>query len=196
MSKEIDKKILDATMKVVSREKISGTRMHMIAKEADMSQANLHYYFSTKNDLMIALLDDIQEKFSDDRKDYINIENKTVAENIKGFFKQKKNEILYNKEKDYLQFDYWVQGTVNDEIREKFQNTFNIWRDSISEVLSKGKFKDDISESKRAAVPFIIVSLMLGASMQYLIDEGKFSLEEYFDIVEKMLFDQFLIKED
>ena len=68
MAKDISKKILDAAMKVVAREKISGTRMHMIAKEANMSQANLHYYFSTKNDIMIALLDNIQEEFSNDRK--------------------------------------------------------------------------------------------------------------------------------
>lgn len=196
MAKGIDEKILDATMKVVSREKISGTRMHMIAKEADMSQANLHYYFSTKNDLMIALLDTIQEKFSENRKNYINIEDKTVVGNIRGFFEQKKNEILHNKEIDYLQFDYWVQGTVNEEIREKFQNTFNIWRNSISEVLNKGEFKADISENKRDMLPFIVVSLMLGASMQYLIDEGKFNLEEYFNVAEKIIFDQFLIKED
>lgn len=191
MSKGIDEKILDATMNVVSREKISGTRMHMIAKEANMSQANLHYYFSTKNDLMIALLDKIQEKFLEDRKNYIDLENKTVEENIKGFFEQKKNEILHTKEIDYLQFDYWVQGTVNEEIREKLQNTFNVWRNDISEVLSKDEFEVDISEQKKAMLPFIMLSLMLGASMQYLIDEGKFNLEEYFDIAEKIIFNQF-----
>lgn len=191
MSKGIDEKILDATMNVVSREKISGTRMHMIAKEANMSQANLHYYFPTKNDLMIALLDKIQEKFLEDRKNYIDLDNKTVKENIKGFFEQKKNEILHTKEKDYVQFDYWVQGTVNEEIREKFQNTFNLWRNSISEVLNNSEFKTDISEEKKAMIPFIMLSLMLGASMQYLIDEGKFNLEEYFDIAEKIIFNQF-----
>lgn len=189
MAKDIDGKILDAAMKVVSREKISGTRMHMIAKEADMSQSNLHYYFSTKNDLMIALLDKIQEEFLEDRENYINLENKTVEENIKGFFEQKKNEILYNKEIDYLQFDYWIQGTVNEEIMKKFQNTFNLWRDSINGVLEKGEFKDDVNESKRAMLPFIMVSLMLGASMQYLVDEDKFNLEKYFNTVEKIIFD-------
>ena len=33
MPKDIDKKILDAAMKVVAREKISGTRMHMILQK-------------------------------------------------------------------------------------------------------------------------------------------------------------------
>lgn len=190
MAKDISKKILDAAIEVVAREKISGTRMHMIAKEANMSQANLHYYFPTKNDIMIALLDNIQEQFSKDRKNFIDLKDKTVVENIRGFFNQKKNDILHNKKLDCAQLDYWVQGTVNEEIRVKFQNTFDIWRSSISEVLNKGEFKDNVDEKHKDMLPFIIVSLMLGASMQYLIDEGKFELEEYFDLAEKIIFSQ------
>jgi AcrR family transcriptional regulator len=167
----------------------------MIAQEANMSQANLHYHFSTKNDIMMALLDNIQGKFSEDRKGYIDIDNKNVYENIKGFFEQKKNDILNNKELDYTQIDYWVQGTVNEEIRMMFQNTFNICRESIANVISKGDCISRMDARYVELLPFIMVSLMLGASLQYLIDEGKFDLEEYFDIAQKMIFGQCL-KED
>lgn len=195
MYSEIEKRILDAAMVVVAREKISGTRMHMIAEEAHMSQANLHYHFSTKNDIMMALLDNIQEEFSNDRKSYIDIENKSVVENMRGFFEQKKNEIRNKKKMDYTQIDYWVQGTVNEEIREKFQETFDIWRNSISEALSKNKCLGN-SDSKYAdMLPFISVSLMMGASLQYLIDEGSFDLDEYFKVAEKMIFGQCQKKE-
>jgi TetR/AcrR family transcriptional regulator len=36
-------------------------------------------------------------------------------------------------------------------------------------------------------LPYLIVSIMMGASMQYLIDEGKFDLDEYFDVARKMI---------
>lgn len=193
---DISKKILDAAIEVVAREKISGTRMHMIAKEAKMSQANLHYYFPTKNDLMIALLNDIQEQFSNDRKNFIDLENKNVIENIRGFFEQKKDDILKKKKLDCTQVDYWVQGTVNEEIRARLQNTFNIWRSSIGEVLNKGEFKNGIAAKHKDVLPFISVSLMIGASIQYLIDEGKFDLEEYFDTAEKIIFNQCFKKGD
>jgi TetR/AcrR family transcriptional regulator len=196
MPRDIDKKILDAAMEVVAKEKISGTRMHMIAKEANMSQANLHYHFSTKNDIMIALLNNIQEQFSANRKNYIDLENKSVAENIRGFFEQKKNDIINNKNLDYAQIDYWVQGTVNEEIRNTFQNTFNIWRNSIAEALSKCTFKEDADSKHKDMLPFITVSLMLGASLQYLIDEGKFDLDEYFNIAEKLLFNSVIKDEE
>ena len=186
MEKDVDKRILKAALEVVSKEKISGTRMHIIAKEANMSQANLHYHFSTKNDIMVALLNSIQEEFSKGRKNYIDTERKTVTENIQGFFEQKKDDILINKKMEYAQIDYWVQGTVNEEIRTIFQNTFNIWRESIEDTLSK-EDQEGLYEKTMRNLPFVMVSLMLGASLQYLIDEGKFDLDEYFQVAEEMI---------
>lgn len=186
MEKDVNKRILKAALEVVSKEKISGTRMHIIAKEANMSQANLHYHFSTKNDIMVALLNSIQDEFSRGRKNYIDIEAKTVTENIQGFFEQKKDDILINKKMEYAQIDYWVQGTVNEEIRTIFQNTFNIWRKSIEDTLSK-KEQEGIDEKTMRNIPFVMVSLMLGASLQYLIDEGKFDLDDYFQVAEDMI---------
>ncbi len=184
MEKDVDKKILKAALEVVSKEKISGTRMHIIAKEANMSQANLHYHFSTKNDIMVALLNSIQDEFSKDRKNYIDTENKTFTENIQGFFEQKKDDILINKKMEYAQIDYWVQGTVNEEIRTIFQNTFNIWRKSIKDILPE---KEELDKNTMKNLPFIMLSLMLGASLQYLIDEEKLDLDEYFEVAEKMI---------
>lgn len=186
MEKDVDKRILKAALEVVSKEKISGTRMHIIAKEANMSQANLHYHFSTKNDIMVALLNSIQEEFSKGRKNYIDTEAKTVTENIQGFFEQKKDDILINKKMEYAQIDYWVQGTVNEEIRTIFQNTFNIWRKSIEETFSKEE-QEGIDDKTMRNIPFVMVSLMLGASLQYLIDEGKFDLDDYFQVAEEMI---------
>lgn len=181
-------------MKVVSREKISGTRMYMIAEEAKMSQGNLHYHFATKNDIMTSLLDEVQEKFSALRKNYIDLKNKDAKENIKGLFDQKKDEIMNRKELEYIQFDYWVQGTVNEEIRKKFQNTFNIWRNNVNEILEKGESIEKVNDEIKNMLPFIMVSLMLGGSLQYLIDEGKFDLDKYFNAAEKLIFDEIFQK--
>lgn len=187
MPKDISRKILDATMEVIAREKISGTRMHLIAKEAGMTQSNLHYYFPTKNDLLIAILDEIQNCFSRIRMGTINVENKSFNENLHGLFEEKKDVILNNKKLDYLQFDYWVQGTVNPEVQASFQKNFDIWRNNIKEVLSKNPYSSGKDLKHSDMLPFIMVSLMIGASMQYLIDEGKFDLDEYFIAAEKLV---------
>ncbi len=187
MSKNITKKILDATLEVIAREKISGTRMHLIAKEANMSQSNLHYYYPTKNDLLITLMDELQKRFSEKRVESVDLKNKSLNENISGLFMEKSDVILNHKKVDYAQFDYWVQGTVDHNIKEKFQKSFNEWRNNITEVLSTSEAYKNISSSIQEMLPFIMVSLMMGASMQYLIDEEKFDLDEYFKVAKKLI---------
>ena len=48
MANEVTNKILDAAFEIVAKNKISGTRMHLIAKEAGVVQSNVHYYYPTK----------------------------------------------------------------------------------------------------------------------------------------------------
>ncbi|HEX2954602.1 MAG TPA: TetR/AcrR family transcriptional regulator [Bacillota bacterium] len=186
MQKDVGARILDATLEVVAREKISGTRMHLIAKEARMTQSNLHYYFPTKNDLLIALLNRLQDDFSENRKKVVDLDEKSVAQNIRAIFAEKKEMTLHNRKLDYLQFDYWVQGTVDLKVRDTFQRTFEVWRRDIQTVLVHGK-TDAASDSIARMTPYLMVSLMMGASMQYLMDEGSFDLDEYFTMAEQMV---------
>jgi TetR/AcrR family transcriptional regulator len=186
-TKDMPKKILDATLEVIAKEKISGTRMHLIAEEAEMTQSNLHYYFPTKNDLLIALLDEIQAKFSEHRRQVVDLEAQSFGENLRAIFKEKQEVILNEKKLDYVQFDYWVQGTVDPEVRATFQKTFNIWRHDIGAVFGKGRFGAEKAAEYLPMVPYLMVSLMMGASMQYLIDEGKFDLDQYFAVAERMI---------
>jgi TetR/AcrR family transcriptional regulator len=187
MSKDIEKKILEATLEIIAREKISGTRMHLIAKEANMSQSNLHYYFPTKSDLIITLMEDLQKRFSEKRMKALDLKNKSLDENLHELFEEKKDDILNHKKVDYAQFDFWVQGTVNPDIKVKFQKTFDEWRNNIKEVLKNNKSMSNIDSKYVNMLPFIAVSLMMGASMQYLIDEGKFDLEDYCLASEKLI---------
>jgi len=187
MANETAKKIMDAAFEIVAQNKISGTRMHLIAEEAGLVQSNLHYYYPTKNDLMIALLDSIQERFTEKRMSSVDLEKKSFEENIKGLFYEKKDDILNNKKIDYVQFDFWVQGTADPGIREKFKSAFDIWTKNIVEVLKQEPHFEDEDSAENRMLPYLIISIMMGASMQYLMDEGKFDLNEYFEAGEKMV---------
>lgn len=187
MANDITNKILDAAFEIVAQNKISGTRMHLIAKEAGMLQSNVHYYYPTKNDLLIALLDSIQERFTKKRMSSVDLEKKSFVENLQGLFYEKKDDILNHKKIDYVQFDFWVQGTADAEIRAKFKDAFNIWVNNITEVLKQSPEFEADKSPHYAMLPYLIVSIMMGASMQYLIDEGKFDLDDYFTAAEKMI---------
>ncbi|KUO76273.1 MAG: TetR family transcriptional regulator [Clostridia bacterium BRH_c25] len=187
MANDTTNKILEAAFEIVAQNKISGTRMHLIAKEAGLVQSNVHYYYPTKNDLMIALLDSIQERFTQKRMSSVDLEEKSFAENLQGLFYEKKDDILNHKKIDYVQFDFWVQGTVNEEIRVKFKDAFDIWIKNITEVLKQEPCFEENKSVDYGMLPYLIVSIMMGASMQYLMDEEKFDLGDYFATAEKMI---------
>lgn len=183
--KNINDIILDATLNTLAKNKISGTRMHLIAAEAGTSQSNLHYHYPTKNDLLLAALDKIQKYFSQKRTASVDFDRKSSGQNLHALFEEKQDDILHHPDIDCIQFDYWVQGTVNPAIREKFRQSFDIWRADIQKVLAA--CQADGEELDMDAFAHLMVSILMGASMQYLIDDGSFSLDAYFALAEQMV---------
>jgi TetR/AcrR family transcriptional regulator len=117
----------------------------------------------------------------------MNLENKYLKDNLKSYFDKKKNQILNEKEIEYAEIDFWVLGTGDEEINPYMREFFSSWRNAISKALDQAIKKESINEEFLDILPQIIVSNMLGASLQYLIDEGSFDLDKYFLGVEKMI---------
>lgn len=178
-NKSTEVKILEAAFRVVDRYTISGTRMHLIAEEAKMVQSNLHYYFKTKQDLMLALLKFVQKNFSLEREEILSRSPKNLEGQIQGFFQQKKEIILHNPAYDRVQYDFWNQGQIESQVNEGFFESYNIWRTHIFEVLKM--YSPDVEEERLWMAACIMVSMMMGASLQYLNSDKAFELDAYFN---------------
>ena len=177
-SKAIEEKILNAAFRVVDKYTISGTRMHLIADEARMVQSNLHYYFKTKQDLMLALLRYIQKSFSDNRQTELEQSPKTLEGQLGGFFQQKKDIITKTPEYDRVQYDFWNLGQVDKDVNQCFFESYDIWRKHISQIITL--YDPLIPEEQVWLVTCVMVSMMMGASLQYLNAPGLFDLDAYF----------------
>jgi AcrR family transcriptional regulator len=159
--------------------------MHLIAERAGMVQSNLHYYYKKKNDLMLALHTKVLKRCLEIR-DSIKMKAKnTLEEQLDVFLKQKVEFILREEKYDYAELDFWVQGRINPEIQTAFASSFEGWRQGIGEILDK--YAPEMSKQKREYMPFMIVSILEGASIQYLIDKGRFDVNEYFNFCKKII---------
>ena len=179
-------KIMQAALNVIGREKISGVRMRHISEEAGMSQGILHYYFHTKKELLSKLLDYILKQFKRERNIDFAESDGSPSGKIHSFFEEKKRSIK-SKKLEYIQFDFWVQGTSDQELKEKIQKSYMNWRYNLYEVIQEGVLINDFSASRAEGAPPMIVSLLMGASVQYLIDESAFDLDQYMNHAEKMV---------
>lgn len=181
----IEEKILSAALEVLSKRTLNGTRMHLIAKEAGMVQSNLHYYYKTKRDLLLALIKQIQSGANKRRRSITTQGKPNLEGKLSVFFNSKKHMILKEKKLDYAQFDFWVQAVVDKEINQAFCSSFDFWRDDIVRAIDM--HMPTLKEDKKRILSYIMVSMMMGASMQYLIAENSFDLDEYFSVCMEMV---------
>lgn len=183
--KKTEEKILEAALTIVKENTISGTRMHLIAEAANMVQSNIHYYFKTKNDLMLALQKKVLARCISLRKQISNQCEPTLESQLDTFFKQKLHFILEEQEYDYAEIDFWIQGRINESMRQEFCKSFERWREEIIVLLEE--YAPNLSEEKKKYIPYMLVSLLEGASLQYLIDKNPYNVECYFEFCKKQV---------
>ncbi|MGB8455517.1 MAG: TetR/AcrR family transcriptional regulator [Anaerocolumna sp.] len=180
-----EEKILDAALDVVIENTICGTRMHLIAERAGMVQSNLHYYYKTKNDLMLALQKKVLKKCLEIRNRLKVDAKDTLEDQLDVFIKQKLEFIVKEQEYDFAEIDFWVQGHINTDIQLAFAASFEGWRKEIGEMLDK--YEPELPKQKREYLPYLIVSTLEGASIQYLIDRDRFNVEDYFEFCKSVI---------
>ena len=180
-----EERILEAALEVVEDYTISGTRMHLIAKKAEMFPSNIHYYYRTKDELLLALQQKVLNKCLKLRADIRAHSKDTLESQLDVFFEQKKAFIMEYREYDYAEIDFWVQGRVNSNIKKGFADSFSGWREEIRQVLDK--YIPDVQEEGKVYLSVHIVSMLVGATIQYLMDEDAFDLDKYFSFGKKMV---------
>lgn len=185
-------KIIAATLKVVKTYTISGTRMHLIANEVGMLQSNLHYYYKTKHELMLALQKQVLNKCLEIREKFKKQSKNTLEAQLDVFIKQKRTFILKMPEYDYAEIDFWGQGRINPKMKQNFIDSFEGWRKELRDLLNQ--YVPALSEEVKEYLPYQIVSYLEGATIQYLINEKSFDLDKYFEFGKKMILTT--IKED
>ena len=103
------------------------------------------------------------------------------------FINQKRAFIMDCREYDFAEVDFWVQGRIHPNIKKNFANSFEGWRQEIGIMLNT--YVPDLSDEVQKNLPYMIVSYLEGATMQYLIDEDAFELDEYFRFGKQMILD-------
>lgn len=187
-NKEPVRRILTAALEVVNKETISGTRMHLIAEQAQMVQSNIHYYYKTKNDLMLALQDYIFEECYEIRRKEKKGSKDNLESQLDVFLNQKKKLIISKNKYDFAEIDFWVQSKTNKEVYLKFAESYEKWRSEIREILNK--YCPELDEKSKQIIPYTVISLLEGATIQYGIQKNSLDIDQYFDTCKEMILNQ------
>ncbi len=183
-------KILQGALDAICQYHIGGTTIRRIVAKAHVSPSLVHYYFPTKRDVFLALFDYLNAFYSKNHASYVHNHSIRPYEKLMIMVN---NQIEYtSRRKEYFViFDFWTHGITDEEIRTKVNEMFAEWENWIRLIIQEGIQAGDFDEKNAEFVPHYLISLILGAAMQYLPNEQAFDLHDYYNrtyrLVEKLL---------
>lgn len=182
--------ILQATLDVICKHHISGTTIRRIAEQADITPSLIHYYFPTKRDLFMAVIDYLIAFYSRNHAAYIMTNAIRPPEKLMIMIS---NQIEYTarRKEYYVIFDFWTHAITDDEIKTKVQEMFIDWENWVRKIIDEGIMTGDFDPQNAQFVPYYLISMIIGAAIQYLLNERVFDIHDYYDktyrLIAKML---------
>jgi AcrR family transcriptional regulator len=142
--------ILEAACRVVVRDGAHGLRMTSVADEAGVSKALLHYYFSTRRELLRSAF-----AFSEQRL------NEAVEQELEGLTtgaERAERALVVSVdtetpfgEQRALWNEVWSSLRLDDELRPLVDGSYRAWVDRLVGLIEQGRADGSISASVDAA---------------------------------------------
>ncbi len=142
--------ILEAACRVVVREGAHGLRMASVAEEAGVSKALVHYYFSTRRELLRSAF-----AFSESRLDQLVEEEiaglATGAERLERALLVSIDADTPISEQRALWNEVWSSLRFDDELRPLVERWYRTWLDRLVRLLEQGCADGSVPTSVDAA---------------------------------------------
>lgn len=180
-----EEKIIQATLDVIEEMTISETRMRIIAEKAEVYQSNLHYYYKSKKDLLLAVQKRVALRCLEIRQEEMRNSVDSLESHLDVFLKQKLIFIKQEPKYDYAEIDFWIQSRFDQDFKEEFKRSFFGWRSELQNLIAT--YAPHFEDEKKVLLASVIISLLEGATIQYLIDSEAFSVDEYFGYCRELI---------
>lgn len=142
------------------------TSIEDVVEKSKVSRSNLYYHFSSKEELLYAVVDFWGNRYESALKISLDQRELSARQRIEAFMELLLKEVAARGDKGYCPFiAIYQQSPVNaEEVHERIRAFFNCLRQLISEIIAQGmesgEFRQDISAEQGAT---LFVSSLEGA---------------------------------
>jgi AcrR family transcriptional regulator len=182
-------RILAAAFSVVARDTISGTRMPVIAKEAGLSQGALHYYWESKENLLLHLLEWLLNAFREGRgiTSGETVPPVAAGDPEAGVARQLALvRLLVTKEPEMTRvyYDFWVQAASRSgPLQESMRLELGRYRNAVKHAMLPGA----TTEYDIEALAAVFLGMLEGPLLQLALDSSAFDHDEYLKVIERLM---------
>lgn len=188
-------RILSAAKKLLAEEGYDRVTMKQVAREAGVAQGLIHYYFSGKGDLLLAVLRETLDEYAREHRAMMKGLLESPPDSTEGVGLMEaalalpKGRISRTPERYRLHYELFAMGLRDPEFRPGVASFLEQGRRSIGEALKSmnGAGTDaETSESERKALAAVILACFEGFALQKLADPEGFDLDAAYGVLAKM----------
>lgn len=183
--------ILQAAAEVYARQGIDGARMDDIVAEAGLSKGTLYWYFDSKDDITIALFNEmISGEFAQLRQ-LIDAEG-SVIERLERFFDMHAAILQSNPMTGKLGIEFYAISGKLDKVHELVRRYYDEFVDVVLALLKQGDERGELRVDRPRELAVNLVALVEGSSLLWALDLKEVNLTQQFRNAIGLLFDGLL----
>ena len=166
------KQILEALHTCLLEKPFHKTSIRDIAHKAGLNHGALHYYFKSKEDLLLEYIEYIRKKYKKIFDNRFNSEFEKSTADMRTFQNKMHwalNEIAFNQELAHIYTEIWAHALYNEKIMNKLKEMYRAWREQV--IIEVNHFVDSKKEAKR--ISSTIMALWEGMSLMAIFFDKK-----------------------
>ncbi|SFM21267.1 transcriptional regulator, TetR family [Gracilibacillus orientalis] len=167
--------ILDAAYKVFSTKGFNSSSIKDIANEAGIAAGLIHYYFKSKEELLLTVQRDIQQSFHQQYQNNKDVDPANVLTEIK--------ERVNNFPDWYrFRFELYALGLKDENLQSEVNHILNDGRESLASFLQEYIDKQEDTD----ALASILLACFDGIALQKLFDEN-FNMDNAYQMLQDIM---------
>jgi len=172
--------ILEATFKCIYEKGIAEVSTRSIAREARVNLSTLHYYFKSKENLLVEFIKTLFDRFIYDIERRYN-EADSPDRKLEAVFEAGRDFSAKQRALFIVFIDCWSLSVRNETMRKNFADPFEKIAKLIEETIKQGKAAGVFHDVREDAMSTFIVSLVGGTGLQLHMRGKSFFPKDHFD---------------
>lgn len=166
--------ILEAALKVFNRKGLAASRMEDIAREAKLSIGGVYWYYKSKDDVVLAIMDKVIDEDVAILRNLLN-EPATVQERLRKYL-----QIGVQESMQYtaLTYELYILSKHDAKVRRHIQTYIEHYINVLTELIQQGMNQKEFRKGNAKSIAFTIAALYEGTLELVMLDPSIGNIEE------------------
>ncbi|MDP6168828.1 MAG: TetR/AcrR family transcriptional regulator [Candidatus Marinimicrobia bacterium] len=174
--------IMEAAQSVVVKKGYGQSRMDDIVKEAKLSKGAIYWYYKSKKEIYLSLVDHWFNEYSEGVLH--NLENKkNASDQLKVLFDYFIDQFDQNPEIFKIMVEFWRMAGLDDDFNSKLQDVYSHFLKYIIDIIKKGIENGEFKKVDPRITALSIVVNIEGIHWFTLFDRSGVEAHEYIDTI-------------